>query len=229
VAKSLRGFGFRQPIVVDLRLLRVRLSRECPDDLAGKHCEYGVPLGDVRVGEDRIRASESKLPLETPFPGKEVSACPNHRPKQPRFISPRLISICGGRGSRVYASERFSRDGSPPVLPSFFLLPSILIYYLSILKAYMPKHAYHCEVAKTDMRSWGGVHGTVQAAFPHTPSAVPGSSTGKLLSLTSDLPYGRPDGYFRRGKGVVEAPGAGTIMIKHSCWSRARGHPGNSD
>jgi hypothetical protein len=137
VAKSLRGFGFRQPIVVDLRLLRVRLSRECPDDLAGKHCEYGVPLGDVRVGEDRIRASESKLPLETPFPGKEVSACPNHRPKQPRFISPRLISICGGRGSRVYASERFSRDGSPPVLPSFFLLPSSFFILHSSFYSYL--------------------------------------------------------------------------------------------
>jgi len=75
-------------------------------------------------------ASESKLPLETPFPGKEVSACPNHRPKQPRFISPRLISSRRGRGSRVYASERFSRDGSPPVLPSFFLL------FLSIILLY---------------------------------------------------------------------------------------------
>jgi hypothetical protein len=117
-------------------------------------------------------------------------------PNNPVSSRPASSQSAGGEGA-----EFTRQSGSPGMVPlqsslpssffllpsSFFILPSILIYYLSILKAYMPKHAYHCEVAKTDMRSWGGVHGTVQAAFPHTPSAVPGSSTGKLLSLTGWL------------------------------------------
>jgi hypothetical protein len=50
-----------------------------------------------------------------------------------------------------------------------------------------------------------------------------------MSKIAQLLPDRGPDGRFRRGKGLVEAPGAGTIMVKRPRWSRARGHPGNPD
>jgi hypothetical protein len=61
----------------------------------------------------------------------------------------------------------------------------------------------------------------------------PGLHAGRkpdwMSKIAQRLPDRGPDGSFRHGRGLAEAPSAGTIMVKHPRWSRARGHTGNPD
>jgi hypothetical protein len=126
VAKSLTEFGFRQPIVVDLRLLRIRLSRERSYAPAGNHCGYDALLGDVCGGKAGLAPVRVDFHWKLDSREKRCLPAPSRGPGNPALS----LAMMGGRGSRVYASERFSRDGFPPVLPSFFLLPSSFSSYL---------------------------------------------------------------------------------------------------
>jgi hypothetical protein len=71
-----------------------------------------------------------------------------------------------------------------------------------------------------------------RSRFTGVPEGVcfhPGRKPDWMSRIAQLLPDRGPDGCFRLGEGLVEAPGAGTIMVKRPRWSRARGRPGNPD
>ena len=111
-------------------------------------------------------ASESRLPLEPVSLKEELAALLLARPL------PFVISRHRGRGSRVYASGDLpgmvSLQSSLPSssLPSSF---SLLTYYLSIWKAYMPENAYHCEVVKTGLQARGYTRHSAASLPAHPP------------------------------------------------------------
>jgi hypothetical protein len=71
----------------------------------------------------------------------------------------------------------------PSFLPSLFL-PIIFLYGKHLCRKTLTTAKWRKRPCRLE-----GVHGTAQAAFPHTPSAVPESSTGEL-SLTPMMKAG---------------------------------------